>query len=495
MNPSKTPANTRRLRKAHGFLLASAGVLVAVILGQSLWTVHQRNELIAAIQKYRAEGEPVLPQDFAPPVVEDPDNPVPEWRAAMAALKPLDPQLQDHADTKEFSVPLTQAEDDFLRQLLDRQGDALAHADAASRMQGKPEWGIHFVSPTLMTMLPDLRDQRQLATLLKRAALDAHFRGDDGQAVERLLQMVAEARSLHHHPTLVAHLVALGIESMACDTARTIGPELRIGSSSDTSVRPAPPEKVRQLIAQLLDDRPLREGQILAFRTERMMEVDMGIQLATGNASMPNTNVGGRGRRMLESVLSSQFYGDARFLLEYTSGVLRAAQAPDWPMVRARMNTLPDVGRKRGVWHLLISLLLPAFDRAIQTDFQVLTDDRLTAVLFASRLYGRDHDGAFPGSLNDLTPYYLPSLPLDPFATGMALRYRAGSDPVVYSVGENGTDEGGSEQRTGPRGADDRWHELDVVTHLRLQPYQAPPEDSTDTTEGSPVATNPATQP
>ena len=51
--------------------------------------------------------------------------------------------------------------------------------------------------------------------------------------------------------------------------------------------------------------------------------------------------------------------------------------------------------------------------------------------------------GAWPGSTAELVSAFLPELPLDPF-NGQELRYKRLPDGIViYSVGADGTDEGG----------------------------------------------------
>jgi hypothetical protein len=56
--------------------------------------------------------------------------------------------------------------------------------------------------------------------------------------------------------------------------------------------------------------------------------------------------------------------------------------------------------------------------------------------------------GAWPAKLEALTPTLLKAVPLDPF-DGKPLRYRATADGViVYSVGPDGSDDGGNIDRT-----------------------------------------------
>ena len=73
-----------------------------------------------------------------------------------------------------------------------------------------------------------------------------------------------------------------------------------------------------------------------------------------------------------------------------------------------------------------------------------MTERRLAAVALATRLYYVEN-GKWPASLDELAPKYLPAVPDDPMASGKRIGYVAEeARPRIYSVGENGTDEGGS---------------------------------------------------
>lgn len=499
MSAALTSSEKSPVRKGRLILAIVLFLLVGLVFAHLAWTNYERRKLLAAIQSYRQAGEPVLPEDFAPSSDDDPDNPVREWRAAAAAVQQLDRTLMDRADW--VSVPLADQEDKQIRQVLEPNQSALGHAEAASRMHGMADWKIQFVSPTLSFVLPDLNRQRMLAQMLRRAALDAHFRHDDAEAVERVYQISAQSRAMQRHPSLVAHLVAIGVEALACDTVQVIGPELQIGVTSDAAEHPASPAQIRKLVAEMLDDRPFREGQRLAYRTERMFEVDTVIQFATaklqlGGTSVFTTNSSSFGTAV-SYLLAPRIYADGQLMLDHTTGVLKASQALDWPESQARLKALPNLERKRGVGHYLLSVLMPAFNRAITQDFRYMTEKRLTALLLACRWYAADHGGKFPDKLDDLVPTYIASVPLDPFTSGSPLRYRIHSDPVVYSVGEDGQDDGGSEQPANARVKNDRWQQLDVVTHLLLQPQPAPPFDPQDSNAGPTTApsTTPATAP
>src|SRR5262249_47715700 len=85
---------------------------------------------------------------------------------------------------------------------------------------------------------------------------------------------------------------------------------------------------------------------------------------------------------------------------------------------------------------------------------------RCALVALAAERHRRQH-AAWPQSLADLVPTYLQAVPLDPF-DGQPLRFRrTDAGAVVYSVGEDGRDDGGDPSRPPDGGA-----QRDVVFRL-----------------------------
>jgi len=82
------------------------------------------------------------------------------------------------------------------------------------------------------------------------------------------------------------------------------------------------------------------------------------------------------------------------------------------------------------------------FEQALGPD--TLIHDRSSRIAVAIERYRRAHRDAIPATLTDLVPTYLDDIPEDPL-TGKPLLYRAASDAyIVYSVGPDGKDDGGS---------------------------------------------------
>jgi hypothetical protein len=94
----------------------------------------------------------------------------------------------------------------------------------------------------------------------------------------------------------------------------------------------------------------------------------------------------------------------------------------------------------------------------------------------ALRLYRFDHDGNLPEKLSQLVPAYLPVLPADPMAAdGRPFGYHpAAQPPVIYSVGFDGIDDGGTSVADESLGQY-RWKMADVVFPLAPLPVATQP--------------------
>jgi hypothetical protein len=94
----------------------------------------------------------------------------------------------------------------------------------------------------------------------------------------------------------------------------------------------------------------------------------------------------------------------------------------------------------------MLGLFLPAVNAA------TAAEDRANAMLDLVRLaaalavYRAEH-GAYPDKLDDLVPSVLAALPVDLYNAEPFIYKRDGDGYLLYSLGGNGTDEGGSNER------------------------------------------------
>ena len=105
-------------------------------------------------------------------------------------------------------------------------------------------------------------------------------------------------------------------------------------------------------------------------------------------------------------------------------------------------------------------------------DFRARAEGEGSVTILALEEY-RKRNGHYPGELRELVPGFLPRLPIDT-ADGQALRYRrTDAGFVLYSIAENGKDDGGVIMRTGSQiDREPRWErDADFIfTDIRRQP-------------------------
>jgi hypothetical protein len=247
-----------------------------------------------------------------------------------------------------------------------------------------------------------LNSARALANVLGDAALNAHEHGNDAEALEYLLDLFHEDDSLNQSGFMLIHrLVAIGINALAID-------RLEVITADNLQVRNAPfadrpttqpihavdRAVIEQLIRRLLDDRPERDGQVRAYRGERMWIVD-SIQSLVPQATVL------RPMLKLEEIQ----------LINYYNFLISAADQPNRAIGQDLFNR--NIANSSDFFKNTIITIAP-IQRILETECRVRVERHIAAVSLAARLYRCDH-GRWPGDLNALVPVYLPKVPDDPY--------------------------------------------------------------------------------
>ena len=130
--------------------------------------------------------------------------------------------------------------------------------------------------------------------------------------------------------------------------------------------------------------------------------------------------------------------------LDLMDEYIRAVQLPPWQrqgaaeFIEAKLQAVSRI-------HIMVHLLLPACGRVIQLDTESWARNRTARVAVALERH-RLATGDLPEKLSDLVPAYLPAIPQDPF-DGEPLRYKKlDTGFVVYSIGPDRQDDGGTER-------------------------------------------------
>ena len=432
-----------------------AGALLLVALALLRWwsgyVAHGR--LQAEIERVRAAGEPILPEDFDPPPVADADNAaLVLTNAANSYVTP--PGISDTYSTLNNRSRLTPAQLSDAQLFVNTNGQALRLARQARDMPAV-DWGVRLRTPVLGTALPFLSGQRTVGKLLHVAAKYHHQIGNDAEAIATLRDLVAHGRALDQHASLIGHLVAISLQALASRAIEGVAPDLVVqvaGSGQAADAGPAIREAVKALIAELLDERETRQGFIRAFQAERMFQLDVVQAVAGGELSITSLFMVGTGggpplgQRVFSRLFKPMLELGGVEMMRYAGAWVEAAGEPNWPAHHPKQPLEPR-GPQWAIDHLwrpLSAVLAFSFDRAALLHYRALADGRMAAVALAVRLYEIDHSRR-PMRLADLVPNYLGELPLDPFREdGGTFGYRPDAKPpVLYSVGPDGVDDGG----------------------------------------------------
>ncbi len=315
----------------------------------------------------------------------------------------------------------------------------------------------------ISTHLPHLLPMREAARLLRFDALRAAAAGEGETSLADVRAILGIAEHVQQMPCLVVTVTASAIHGIACATVQDVlsrRPELwsagqlrdlahAIAGSSIDWGRGFDGEHAMflDMMQRFYTDDGHGEGH-LAFRGPEGLNVFDALSRFTGDNSrsplshdslavlvMPAANMVVASRKEMTDLYEAML----------NDAILRM-DTPLWKLPKGRSYD-PDFLVEHGsplkkFRHLFVSLMLPAYDklrnRAAERDAQ--RDGTLVGI--ALELYHREHK-AWAKSLAELSPRWLPDVPVDQM-TGKPLGYKiVDGRPVVYSVGIDGDDDGG----------------------------------------------------
>jgi hypothetical protein len=382
----------------------------------------------------RAEAG-ALALGLAPPPGPHRDNAAWLYQEAFDALTPpgqLPPAWKDKwatwlaLDRSQFDP-----KDKDLREFLGSQGRGLALLRQAA---ARPDcWFEHNYTQPFDTLLPELEQLRHGATLLALDALAQATGGDRRAALEDVAAVFGIAGHVRQ-PLLISVAVAVAIA--------------KSGTKALEDVLALTAPRAEDLAAlALAEGVSYRRYCQWACRMEEAWGLSaFGVLAAEGAAGQ---------FRELEEVLGPApmvvfqsplwrvfFLRDELSAYRRTMAAMQQLAARPYPEAHAGWQELDRALRaRRG--GILTALLIPAADRVAGAAAEGDAAHQLARLALAVTAY-RARTGKHPDQLDDLTPGYITRVPLDPFA-GQPLRLkRQGQGVVLYSVGRDLKDDGGT---------------------------------------------------
>ncbi len=313
-----------------------------------------------------------------------------------------------------------------------------------SRYPGTLKAGM---SGTFLAHLGPLKQATRNLGLEARWAAEA---GDSDRAGNALLAQLGTARTLEGEPLLIGYLVRIALNAIAIDAAERVLSRMPLPEAS----------LLRLQVACAAAEAP--DSLTRAFIGERCLALD---ELGKPTAQMfaafatpagPGTPTGNS--LPLVPLMLAQLYDlsglkrqDSDFYLDRLDEIIQAAAGSRSALpakqqqLEARLDSL---NTWRGKLRPLSRMTLPSLHRVLPKELRSVATLRCAQAAMAIERWRLAHGGALPASLNELAPQYLSAVSEDPM-DGKPLKYRTLAPApgyVVYSIGEDGTDDGGTER-------------------------------------------------
>lgn len=445
----------RRVKVWHGIV-----ALLLILVGWFVvFRISVHHKLKQRLQALRAEGYPVtlkeLDRSYRLP--EGAENAADfyltafsycaRWHADSLTDLPFLGSASLPARTQPLDAPTQQLAEKFLSD----HGKTLSLLHEAASIE-HCRYPIDSTQGGWDMLTPWLKDCRTSTRLLCLEALVQCENQDPGQALESVRASLALAGSLNV-PALVQRLVQIALRGLAYSTVERVFNRV-----------PLTEEQLLSL-SEWIEPSETGQGYQRAMVGERCFGLH-AFQAPTGRISGET----GSGSGLLNLlIVPRKILGlHDRDMLGYVDLMqdhIDAVALPDHKRL-AVYDSIQEAVNKGERAGLLTRMLMPALARTLQLDVRCTAHGRAVQTALAVERY-RLAEGRLPQSLDDLVPAYIEAVPTDPF-DGQDMRYRTlDAGFVVYSVGEDLTDDGGTERdkrpKRGPRGEPLPWDVTFVV--------------------------------
>jgi len=293
------------------------------------------------------------------------------------------------------------------------------------------------LSKGIEALIPHIAEFRTGVRLLK---LEAALHAENGKpqlAADSITSILGLARSLSKEPVLISQLVRVACQALSVSTLDYV-----INKTEFTD------EQLLELSETLAEDEDL-SAMTRTFAGERCVGVSMFKMPAAQILQAVQVVDDGSSQLSVLAIALYKFVGladmDAIMYLDLMNDYMKAIQLP----LHERQDAADAIGTKietTSKIHIILRMIMPALSRFITIDIRTIAHLRTAQVGLAIERY-RLATGSLPKTLAELAPIYLDALPKDPF-DGKDIRYKkleAGF--VVYSIGEDGSDDGGKEKQ------------------------------------------------
>ncbi|MEJ2701209.1 MAG: hypothetical protein P8Z79_02080 [Sedimentisphaerales bacterium] len=432
MTDETTPKKRRKVTISSVLIL----LLIVAICAFGVFRLSVKWKLKAGIEAIRAAGYPAtgpeldawytIPRDAqnAAQTILDALSFIREWD--KDDVEPL--PLVGRAELPARTEPLSDQTKDLIAKYVADNNEAIELLHTAAKIE-HCRYPVDF-SAGFAARLDHLPNMRKAAMLLN---LEAMLHADNGQAdpaVRSIQTGFGLARSLTKEPCTISQLVRA-----ACIALSLKGLE-RVVNRIDLS-----DEQLIEL-SEYLSEAERASDMSCAFVGERCMGLSFFTAPTSADIGLFNS-VPARPVLLLWQAIGLADM-DGAIYLDIMKDQLKAARLPYPERQKAAEAVSAKVASTSKI-HILVHAIAPALSRVIVLELRAIAHLQVGRVGLAVQRY-RLAAGTLPDTLSQLVPTYLDAVPEDPF-DGKDLRYKKrAAGFVVYSIGDDGTDDGGAEQ-------------------------------------------------
>ena len=431
MNNEVEKLDKRFTLKGWHLMLAIFLVLVVLI---GLYVVSHRGENERRIAALRAAGYPTTFAELAeytrlPDGVE---NAVGVYESAFDAFVPpvddMNVPVLGKAKWPARGVPLPEPMTRAIEACLTANRECLALLHEAAGIE-HCRYNYDYKQ-----MLAPAQDCRHAEQLLHVSAVCHASQGDAEAAATAIEDGLRLSDSLQREPGLIGYLVRIASSAL---TLNSLERSLSLTTFTDGQLKE-------------LGDALTRTGKTLDFTRVLVTERCAMIEMWRDPSRLGSTGPDLRARMLLGA--RGTWLTDT---LNYMEAHVEASQLPSVERLKRFRQIRADM-EQLSFLHIMAKITLPALTRVGELDLRARAHLELATTALALERY-RLAEGKLPERLEELVPHYLQEVPSDPF-DGNPIRYRrTGPGYCLYSVSDDGQDNGGKERADVPFDAPCDW--------------------------------------
>lgn len=302
-------------------------------------------------------------------------------------------------------------------------------------------------------MISHLSPIKQAAQKMTLAAQSAAEQGKAEEATEGIENVFRVARTIEGEPVFISVLVRNACVAIGASATERVINRLEL---SDSQI-----SRIQTQISSALATNALARGLAgeLAYGLE-------GFSMGPAQlAQLMNPVGGGAGLPSAGSRIAHAFYAGSGLKGAdqgaYLDAMIRLqeAAAEDFPR---RLNTASNIAYEAtggsNSWpmvRMMTKMTIPSLAKSFDRDAQLTATLRCALTALAVERFRIAHEGKLPATLVELVPQYLADVPSDPY-NGKPLLFKPLTKGfVVYSLGDDGDDDGGRPKKSGQKVAGD----------------------------------------